>query len=351
MARRLPPGVPDALVAATVFGASTPFAKRLGDGVNPLVMAGLLYLGSGLGLSASLLIRRSGGRESSIQRSDGKALLGVVVFGGVLAPILLLVGLRTTPAASASLLLNLEAVFTALGAWLFVREHADRRIVVGMLVIVAGGVLLSFQPDGRLGLTVGALAITGACACWGVDNVMTRPLSVRDPRQIAATKGVLAGVANLSMGLLIGGHLPSAGAILGALILGLVGYGVSLVLYVRAVRQLGTARTGAYYAAAPFVGAAIGLVWLREPVGRLFLPALVLMAIGLGIHLTERHLHGHRHDPVLHAHGHEHVDAHHLHGGVDNVAAGAGQHLLEHSHEPLEHSHPHTPDTHHRHDH
>ncbi len=341
-------GVPDALVAALVFGASTPFAKRLGDGVNPLVMAGLLYLGCGLGLTSSLVLWPS--KQSTIRRGDSLALLGVVVFGGMLAPILLMTGLRTTPSASASLLLNLEAVFTALGAWVIAKEHADRRIVIGMVVIVAGGVLLTFQTDGGFGFTLGAFAIVGACLCWGIDNVVTRPLSIRDPRQIAAVKGVVAGSVNLTLGLIVGGQLPSVGRTIGAMATGLVGYGISLVLYVRAVRQLGTARTGAYYAAAPFVGAAIGLIWLREPVGWLFAPALLLMAIGLGIHLTERHVHMHTHIPMQHAHGHDH-DEHHAHSAAVNAPDLAGRHDLDHTHQPLAHGHAHTPDPHHRHTH
>ncbi len=342
-------GVPDALTAALVFGASTPLAKRLGDGVNPLVMAGLLYLGCGVGLSASLAAWRS--QQSKIRRSDTQALLGIVVFGGMLAPVLLMTGLRTTPSATASLLLNLEAVFTALGAWVFAREHADRRIVIGMVVIVAGGVLLTFQPDGGFGFTSGAFAIIGACLCWGIDNVVTRPLAVRDPRQIAAVKGLVAGAVNLAMGLTVGGgHLPGVARTLGAMATGLVGYGISLVLYVRAVRQLGTARTGAYYAAAPFVGAAIGLIWLREPVAWSFVPALLLMLIGLGIHITETHVHMHTHVALQHAHGHHH-DEHHVHPDTVDSAEAFPRHELEHAHEPLAHDHRHTPDPHHRHDH
>lgn len=355
--RRLAPGVTQALTAALVFGASTPFAKRLGAGVNPVVVAGLLYLGSGLGLGASLLARPSAGREARLRRADGLPLAGVLLFGGLLAPVLLLVGLRTTPSATASLLLNLEAVFTALGAWFLLREHADRRIVMGMLVIVAGGVLLSFQSNGGFGVTVGSVAIAGACLCWGIDNVVTRPLSIRDPRQIAAAKGLAAGSVNVAMGLLIGGTLPSVGRIVATMVTGLVGYGLSLVLYVRAVRSLGTARTGAYYAAAPFIGAGIGLVWLREPVGRLFLPALGLMAVGLAIHLTEQHGHRHLHAPILHAHGHDHADPHHEHdlGGAadpgDPADPAGGTHELEHAHTAVAHEHGHTPDTHHRHRH
>jgi drug/metabolite transporter (DMT)-like permease len=342
-------GVRDALFAAVVFGATTPLSKRLGVDAHPQIFAGLLYLGSGVVLGASLVIWPTRKREASLQRSDVPALAGAVVFGGVIAPILLLIGLKTTAAASASLLLNLEAVFTALGAWIVVREHADRRVIAGMVAIVAGGVLLSIQPSGGFKITAGTLGIVGACASWGIDNVITRPLSLRDPRQVASVKGLVAGTANVAMGLLIGGVFPSTSIVFGALTVGFVGYGLSLVFSVRAMRVLGTARTGAYYGAAPFVGVAVSLVWLREPVGALFLPALVLMAIGLGLHLTEAHRHAHRHSAMPHEHGHDHTnDAHHQH--VDNEATSPN-HPLRHSHPELTHDHDHTPDEHHRHRH
>ncbi len=341
------PGIGTTLGAAMVFGASTPFAKQLGEGVNPLIVAGLLYFGSGLGLSISLGVVRSTGRESALERSDARALAVVLVFGGMLAPALLLLGLRTTPAASASLLLNLEAVFTALGAWLVVREHADRRLVAGMVVIVAGGALLSIQPEGRFAFTAGSLAIAAACACWGVDNVATRPLAVREPRQVAAVKGIVAGTVNVSLGLAVGGSLPAPGRIAATMATGLIGYGISFVLYLRAVRFLGTARTGAYYSAAPFIGAAIALVWLREPVGPWFFPALGLMAVGLTLHVTEHHGHDHVHVALTHAHAHTHDDPHHSHSGAHDASPNA----LDHTHEPVEHEHGHTPDVHHRHDH
>ncbi len=343
------PGVMSALGAALVFGAATPFAKRLGEGTNPQVFAGLLYLGSGAILSVTLAVRPSGTREARLQHGDLVPMLLAVVFGGMAGPLLLMIGLRTTPAASASLLLNLEAVFTALGAWLIVKEHADRRIVIGMVVIVVAASLLSLQPTGGFNLTPGALAIAAACLCWGIDNVATRPLSLRDPRQIAAVKGVVAGVANVAIGLLTGGHLPSALRVGASMVLGFLGYGLSLVLYIRAMRSLGTARTGAYYAAAPFVGSAIALVWLREPVGAFFVPALALMAIGLAIHLTERHAHEHVHIPIDHSHRHDHVDAHHEH--ADEGGVPANEHGTPHHHEPIVHGHDHTPDQHHLHRH
>ena len=215
-----------------------------------------------------------------------------------------------------------------------------------MVVIVAAATLLSFEPGGGFALTRGALAIAGACLCWGIDNVATRPLSLRDPRQIACVKGIVAGSANVGIGLAIGGHLPHLSRILAAMAVGFLGYGLSLVLYIRALRSLGAARTGAYYAAAPFVGSAIALVWLRESVGRFYVPALILMAIGLAIHLTERHEHDHLHSPQAHAHRHDHEDSHHSHD-----LATAPSDASDHVHEPVAHRHGHTPDDHHLHEH
>ncbi len=349
---RVRAGVGYAFGAAMVFGCSTPFAKRLGTGASPQVFAGLLYLGSGLGLAATLRLLPSGDRETSLQKTDRGPLLLAVVFGGMLGPLLLMIGLRTTPAATAALLLNLEAVFTALGAWLVVKEHADRRIVIAMMIIVAGGMLLSINPSGGFAITAGALAIVGACACWGVDNVATRPLGLRDPRQVGAVKGVFAGAANLGIGLAAGGHLPRPSIIAGAVVLGFFGYGLSLVLYIKALRVLGIARTGAYYAAAPFFGAGIALVWLREPVGRMFVPAVGLMAIGLAIHLTERHRHEHVHVALAHAHRHVHADVHHLHvAGSDLASDDDDAHAGSHTHATTRHDHDHTPDEHHIHEH
>ena len=353
-------GVGYAFAAATVFGCSTPFAKQLGDGVSPQVFAGLLYLGSGLGLAATLVLAPTRGREASLQRADRGPLLLAIVFGGMLGPLLLLVGLRTTPAASAALLLNLEAVFTALGAWLVVKEHADKRIVAAMTVIVAGGLCLSIRPSGGFAITAGAVAIIGACTCWGVDNVATRPLGQRDPRQVGAAKGIAAGAANLAIGLATGGHLPRAAIVAGAIVLGFFGYGLSLVFYIKALRVLGIARTGAYYAAAPFFGSAIALVWLKEPVGTMFVPAVVLMSIGLALHLTERHGHGHTHVALTHAHRHVHADIHHLHDGGDErnelnelneLNASDDGDAGVHTHDVITHDHGHTPDEHHLHDH
>jgi drug/metabolite transporter (DMT)-like permease len=275
--------------------------------------------------------------------------VGAIIAGGVLGPILLMYGLTRTSAADASLLLNLEAVLTALLAWIVFRENADRRIVLGMALIVAGGVVLTWgEGVGRTSLT-GALSVAGACACWAVDNNLTRKISAGDPVFIAGTKGLVAGVTNVALALAVGAHLPAPAVSAAALGVGFMGYGVSLVLFVLALRGLGSARTGAYFSTAPFVGAAIAIVAFGEPVSWQFWLASALMAGGVWLHLTEVHEHEHVHEPLTHTHSHRH-DAHHQHEHAFDWD-GREPHTHEHSHPRLVHRHPHYPDVHHQHGH
>ena len=344
-------GVTQALLAAVLFGASTPVAKALLVDTSPQVLAGLLYLGSGIGLGALWLMRRARGfiPDAPLTRQDLPWLAGAVLFGGVLAPLALMAGLGRTPASASSLLLNLEGVFTALIAWIVFAENVDRRIAMGMFAIVAGGALLSWQGRLAWGGAVGPLLVVAACAGWAIDNNLTQKVSASDPVQIAALKGAVAGVVNLVIGLALAGSLPGAARLAGAMTLGLLSYGVSLVLYVTAMRSLGTARTGAYFSLAPFVGAAGGLLFWHDPVSPLFFAAAALMALGLWLHLTERHEHAHSHEPLTHSHRHVH-DAHHQHEHASGVTVGE-PHTHEHTHAPLEHAHAHFPDIHHRHGH
>ena len=336
-----------ALAAAALFGASTPFAKLLVGEIPPVLLAGLLYLGSGLGLGLMRVLRAGEGTKPS--RRELPWLGGAVLFGGVLGPVLLMAGLRSTPAAAASLLLNLEAVFTALLAWFVFRENFDRRIALGMGLIVAGGAALSWQPGQAFAISPGALAVAAACLCWGIDNNLTQKVSAADPVTIAALKGSVAGTINVAIALAMGAALPQPKPIAAALGVGLVGYGASLALYVLGLRHLGTARTGAYFSVAPFVGAAVSLALLREPVGPGLLAAGLLMAGGVWLHLTERHEHEHRHERLAHSHGHVH-DEHHRHEHPEGMDPRE-PHTHWHQHEPLTHSHPHYPDIHHRHPH
>jgi len=346
----LPVGVGAAIAAAVLFGISTPFAKLLlGRSVPPVLLAALLYLGSGLGLTALFFWRRARkDDEAPLTRADLPWLTGAVLFGGVLGPILLMVGLRATPASTAALLLNLEGVFTSLLAWFVFKENFDRRIFLGMVVIVAGGLLLSWQGSVTT-LPLGALAIAGACLCWGIDNNLTQKISASNPFQVAAIKGAVAGTVNLGIALSLGAHLPAPPVIGGALLVGFIGYGLSLAAFVLALRHIGTARTGAYFSLAPFVGAIVALLLLHEPLSSRFLIAAVLMAVGVWLHLTERHEHTHTHDPLTHTHSHVH-DAHHQHPhapGIDPTEP----HTHEHTHTRMRHKHPHYPDIHHRHTH
>ena len=340
-----------ALTAAILFGASAPVAKGLLAGTTPQLLAGLLYLGSGTGLFLYWLARRHTREtaEAPLVRTDLPRLGGAILAGGVAGPLLLMVGLTRTPASTASLLLNLEGVFTAGLAWIVFREHVHRRIMLGMAAIVAGGILVSWQGRLTWGGLAGPLAVAGACLAWGIDNNLTQKVSASDPVQITMLKGLVAGATNTGLAILLGGRWPAGPVLLGALVIGFLSYGVSLVLYVRALRELGTARTGAYFSLAPFIGAALALVLWREPVTLALLLAALLMGVGLWLHLTERHEHAHAHEALQHAHAHVH-DFHHRHAHRPDDPSGE-PHTHAHRHEPLTHAHPHYPDIHHRHPH
>jgi drug/metabolite transporter (DMT)-like permease len=337
-----------ALASAALFGASTPFAKRLVGDIPPVLLAGLLYAGSGVGLRAFRVVRPAEG--GSLSRREVPWLAGAILFGGVLGPVLLMTGLRTTPAASASLLLNLEGVFTAALAWFVFHENFDRRIALGMVLIVAGGLVLTWQPGGSFRLSLGAFSVVAACLCWAIDNNLTQKVSGGDPVSIAALKGSVAGIINIAIAVLLGGaRWPPLPVLTSALLVGLVGYGLSLVLFVVALRHLGTARTGAYFSVAPFMGAAVSLVVLRETISSGLVVAGILMVAGVWLHLSERHEHEHRHEALSHAHAHVHDEHHqHEHGaGVDPHEP----HTHPHEHAAMTHAHPHYPDIHHRHRH
>ncbi len=340
-------GVAAALAAALLFGAGTPVAKLLLGAVDPWLLAGLLYLGSGVGLGLWRLARRS--PRARLPAADRLWFAGAVVAGGMVGPALLMWGLSGMAASGASLLLNAEGVLTALLAWFVFRENVDRRIALGMALIVAGAVVLSWPGELRLGAALPALAVLGACLAWAIDNNLTRKVSLADAGYIAMVKGLVAGAANFALALAAGAALPPPSAALGALVVGFFSYGVSLALFVLALRHLGTARTGAYFSVAPFAGALIALPLLGEAPTLQLAAAGALMAAGVWLHLTERHVHWHVHEPLEHAHVHVH-DEHHRHEHDEPVPPGT-RHSHPHRHEPLAHAHPHYPDAHHRHDH
>lgn len=339
-----------ALAAAALFGASTPLAKILGLNVSPILLAGLLYLGSGLGLTVVRFIRDRGWKKSGLTPSEWPWLIGAIVFGGILGPIALMFGLTRTSGTTASLMLNLEAVLTAILAWVVFKENADRRIVAGMVAIVAGGLILAWpQETVQSHDWIGPLAVALACLCWAIDNNLTRQVSASDALFLAGIKGLFAGLVNCSLALFLGAHIQHFSVLGPTLIVGFLGYGVSLVLFVLALRGLGTARTGAYFSTAPFLGAAIALLILDEPVTLTFWAAAILMGIGVWIHLTESHTHEHQHDPLTHEHRHVHDEHHqHAHSFEWNETE---PHSHVHEHAPIRHSHPHFPDIHHRHKH
>jgi drug/metabolite transporter (DMT)-like permease len=348
----MPRGIAYALASAVLFGLSTPVAKILVGSVSPLMLAGLLYAGSGVGLTLVIAARQSTSRRASaIGMPRGRELAWLataIVFGGVLAPVALMTGLASTAASSASLLLNLEAVFAALLAWFLFREHFDRRIALGMLAIVAGGVVLAWSPGQGANFSGSVLFIVGACLGWALDNNLTRKASGSDALTIAALTGVIAGSVNLALALLLGQALPGAGVIAAAGVVGLMGYGVSLVLFVLALRHLGSARTGAYFSIAPFVGALVAVLLAGEHVTWQLAAAGVLMALGVWLHVSERHEHEHVHEFLEHTHSHVH-DEHHRH--AHDEWDGHEPHTHRHVHEPLVHRHPHYPDLHHQHRH
>lgn len=347
-------GVIYALLAALLFGASTPFSKTLVGQVPPVMLAGLLYMGSGLGLLAwfmgrAIMARHDQQAPARLTRPDLPWLGGAILAGGITGPVLLMIGLTLTPASSASLLLNMEGVLTALLAWFVFKENFDRRIFAGMVLIVIAGALLSWEQIPVLGVPWGTLAIVAACLYWGIDNNLTRKVSASDAVQIAGIKGLVAGSVNLMIAFALGLSLPQWNTTLIAGVVGFCGYGLSLVLFVLALRHLGTARTGAYFSVAPFAGAAISLLMLDEPPGWVFWSAASLMAVGIWLHLTETHGHEHHHDPISHTHAHSH-DTRHEHA-LDFAWDGIEPHSHAHQHAPLTHAHAHFPDIHHRHRH
>ena len=345
------PGPALGLASAALFGASTPLAKLLLGEVDPWLLAGLLYLGSGIGLGIVHLGRRSLGiepPEAPLRRADLPWLAAVILAGGVIGPVLLMLGLSVTPASSAALLLNVEGLATIGIAWAVFHESADRRIVLGALSILGGAVLLSWQGSAD-SAGWGAMAIVGACLAWGLDNNLTRKLSAADPVQIAMLKGLAAGAVNLALALWHGAALPTAGPVVGAGVVGFFGYGVSLVLFVLALRHLGAARTGAYFSMAPFIGAMLALGLFGEPLTVRLVAAAALMGVGLYLHLAEHHEHEHGHEELQHEHTHVH-DGHHQHEHGPGIEPGE-PHVHVHRHAPMVHRHPHYPDLHHRHTH
>jgi len=342
-----------ALTSAALFGASTPAAKSLVAAVDPIMLAGILYCGAGIGVAILRRFTRTvlapEARGQSLRRQDVPWLSGAIAAGGIAGPILLMLGLARSDATTASLLLTLESAFTALIAWFIFHENFNRRVGLSMLALLAGAFVLAWSGAPTMKGIIGPAAIVGACAMWGLDNNLTRKVSLADPLQIVELKGLIAGPVNIALGFWADGSLPGALDILLAGLVGFLGYGVSIALFVVALRDLGAARTGAYFSTAPFIGAVAAVLTLGEPVSAQLLVAGGLMGLGIWLLLTERHEHQHIHLPTMHTHSHVH-DEHHRHEHGSDVAPGEPHtHLHEHGH--LKHTHSHTPDMHHEHRH
>ncbi len=338
-------GTAAGLAAAVLFGLSAPLAKALLPSSGPFILAGLLYLGAGLGLGALGPFRRPGA-EARLRREDAATLAGMILAGGVVGPLLLLAGLARLSGSSASLLLNLEAPFTIALAVAAFGEHVSGRELAGSAAVLAGAVVLAAPAGHGSTSAVGALAVSGACLAWAVDNNLGQRLSLRDPVAVARAKSLVAGGFDVALALLLGERLPGPAALAGILATGLGGYGVSIVLHLLAMRHLGAARQAAYFATAPFVGAVAAVPILGEAPSAAVAAAGALMLVGVAVLVRARHGHVHTHEALEHDHAHEH-DAHHRH----HHGPDAGAHSHAHRHEPLTHDHPHRPDAHHRHGH
>ena len=337
-------GVRNCVLAAVLFGASTPAASVIARNMKPLVLAGLLYIGAAIAVAPWWIAQRP---PADALRRDWRLLAVAIVAGGAIGPALLAAGLVNTPAVTASLLLNMELVATVLLAATFFREHLGKNLLFAATLVTVAGVLLVWQPGARF--DPHGLLIVGACACWGLDNSVTSRIDQVSPQHVTFLKGVVAGGMNLMLGLLITGAGPTTLlSVVGALVVGALGYGASITLWVRGAQQLGAARGQVIFASAPFVGAALAWAALSESVKGIQVIALVVAAVGVAFSLRSSHEHRHRHEPLVHTHEHDHDDDHHQHSHSDEVR---GRHAHEHEHTPLVHAHPHVPDLHHRHDH
>jgi drug/metabolite transporter (DMT)-like permease len=342
-----------AILAAALFGASVPLSKVLLGQIDPFPLSSLQNLGCGLGLFLLGLLSRKNRHqlEARLVRAEWPWLAGGILVGGVAAPIVLMFSLRQTPAATASLLLNFEAAATALVAVLIFREAVGRRVWLALVLVTGGSVLLSLDFTTAWGFSLGALGVVAACACWGLDNNFTRNISAKDPRQIVMIRGLVAGSVSCLITLTAEQGFPSFGIALEALVMGFVCYGLGMVFFILALRQLGATRTVALLATAPFVGTVLSFIIFHEPLNLLFLAALPLMIGGALLLAREEHEHLHHHLALQHEHRHRHDDGHHQHNHPAEEFSPSVWHSHLHEHPELEHAHPHTPDLHHRHRH
>ncbi|MEA4925200.1 MAG: EamA family transporter [Syntrophomonadaceae bacterium] len=342
------------LTAAVLFGISTPVSKYLLGEIAPISLSALLYLGSGIGLLLWHSLENSEGqdkKEAKLNKRDLPWLIGAIIAGGIAAPIILMFSLKAAPAATASLLLNFEGVATTVIAAIIFKEHVSRRVWGAVTLITVASILLSWNPSGQWGFSVSALGVLAACGLWGVDNNFTRNISAKNPLTIVMFKGLSAGIFSLVLARSVGQLLPPLLPAICAMLLGCASYGLSILLFIHAMRELGSARTSALFGIAPFLGAIISVFAFQETLGFQFIISLPIMLLGAGLLLKEDHVHWHRHEPLVHEHRHGHADQHHSHSHPDVNIKANEYHSHVHRHEPMEHSHGHTPNIHHRHCH
>ena len=343
-----------AITAALLFGASAPIAKLLLGNIEPVPLAAFLYLGSGIGL---LIFKVFQGfrkeykkAEAGIKNEDIKWLFGSVLVGGIFAPIILMFSLKNTPASTTSLLQNFEGVSTTLIAVFIFKEAIGKRVWLAVAAITSASILLSWNPDSEWGFSIGALGVLLACVFWGLDNNFTRNISAKDPLITVIIKGIGAGSFSLLLAVLLHNEFPDLKIIIGSMLLGFFCYGLSIVLFILSMRNLGASRASAFLGTAPFAGALLSFLLLHELPNILFCAAIPIMIIGAVLLLGEEHIHRHIHDLIEHEHRHNHNDGHHEHEHEhENIKLPEHSHL--HKHEVIEHTHAHTPEIHHRHAH
>jgi drug/metabolite transporter (DMT)-like permease len=339
------------LISASLFGLSSPLAKLLLKDISPITLAGLLCLGAFLGLFLYSLITNKFSALVKAERLEGRDLpwlIGAVITGGVIAPISQMIGLNLISGFSVSLLLNMEGVATAIIAVFFFRENTGKLLWFALLCMTVAGVFLSWNPDQSKFNVAGPLLILLAMVCWGIDNNLTRQISDKNPVQITYIKGFFGGVISISVALVLGKPLSWDYRLPLALLLGAVSYGISLVFFIKALAGLGSSRTGAFFTLGPFVGAVASIIILRDWIGWVMFPAIVLMGVGAWLISSEKHEHVHTHAAIRHVHMHKHDEIHHLHKHPEGTPE---PHSHEHTHEELRHIHAHWPDTQHRHIH
>lgn len=344
-----------ALLAALLFGASAPFAKLLLSDFKPIQLAGVLYLGSGLGLLLFKVIHnrilKTSNLEANIKRNDVLWLIGAVISGGIMAPIILMFSLQKTPASTASLLLNFEPVSTTIIASIFFKEQINKKIWLSIILITFASIILSLDLSGKWGLSIGSIGIISACILWGLDNNFTRNISLKNPFVIVIVKGLFSGIFSISLSVILGYKIPDIDKIIYGLVLGFLSYGFSLLLFILALRNLGTSRTSAFFGFAPFLGTIISMLIFREIYNVLLYFSLPFMMLGAYLLLKERHMHLHVHAELIHGHIHKHDDLHHNHEHENENILQNEEHSHLHKHKKIEHIHKHLPDTHHRHQH